>query len=249
MWGTTSYALCIICNTVYAPGELFVVFFWPRTPKLWGTINNTHVHGKNPSGPRLGGGRLCWLGPHHYFCSDDPICVYVDRTASILVSTHVAMHMFFPDTRNAAVVIDTMACMSPQQKVGSPSAVVIVLMPSYDTRVAPWLNIFVMSRSGGSERFDSAWEACLKILNNVDSSDWESRRPELLECYRTTYRKWEEAFSFRHFCFLRVVQKVRGGVFFSFFFLFFFLTCDTENKERRFLFQRVMPKSDKRRFL
>eukprot|EP00903_Cladosiphon_okamuranus_P015421 g14244.t1 len=45
------------------------------------------------------------------------------------------------------------------------------------------------AKHGESMRFDSAWQECLTILEGVDRSEWDRRRPELLECYRKTYRK------------------------------------------------------------
>ncbi|CAN0069108.1 unnamed protein product [Ectocarpus sp. 4 AP-2014] len=46
------------------------------------------------------------------------------------------------------------------------------------------------AKSGGSVRFDSAWQACLTLLEDLDRSGWDDVRPQLLECYRRTYRKW-----------------------------------------------------------
>ncbi|CAN0512328.1 unnamed protein product, partial [Ectocarpus sp. 12 AP-2014] len=46
------------------------------------------------------------------------------------------------------------------------------------------------AKSGSSMRFDSAWQACLTMLEDVDRSGWDALRPQLLECYRRTYRKW-----------------------------------------------------------
>ncbi|CAN0064472.1 unnamed protein product [Scytosiphon promiscuus] len=45
------------------------------------------------------------------------------------------------------------------------------------------------AKRGTSERFDSAWQACLTNLKGVSRDQWDGRRSQLLECYRTTYRK------------------------------------------------------------
>ncbi|CAN0062357.1 unnamed protein product [Ectocarpus sp. 6 AP-2014] len=52
------------------------------------------------------------------------------------------------------------------------------------------------AKSGGSVRFDSAWQACLTMLEDVDRSGWDALRPQLLECYRRTYRKWVVTWNF-----------------------------------------------------
>ncbi|CAM9546491.1 unnamed protein product [Ascophyllum nodosum] len=44
-------------------------------------------------------------------------------------------------------------------------------------------------KRGEGIRFDSAWRACLKLLDGVAKGDWSSRRAQLLELYREVYRK------------------------------------------------------------
>ncbi len=48
---------------------------------------------------------------------------------------------------------------------------------------------FFLKRTGESKRFDSAWQQCLTILEGLERNQWDRKRPELLECYRQTYRR------------------------------------------------------------
>ncbi|CBN74005.1 conserved unknown protein [Ectocarpus siliculosus] len=44
------------------------------------------------------------------------------------------------------------------------------------------------AKKAGGVGFESAWESCLLILEPLARSDWDSKREDLLECYRKTYR-------------------------------------------------------------
>lgn len=46
----------------------------------------------------------------------------------------------------------------------------------------------VSCRKAGGVGFESAWESSLLILEPLARSDWDSKREDLLECYRKTYR-------------------------------------------------------------
>eukprot|EP00903_Cladosiphon_okamuranus_P015430 g14252.t1 len=44
------------------------------------------------------------------------------------------------------------------------------------------------AKKAGEVGFESAWESCQLILQTVDRADWDSKKEDLLECYRKTYR-------------------------------------------------------------
>ncbi|CAM9155057.1 unnamed protein product, partial [Hapterophycus canaliculatus] len=44
------------------------------------------------------------------------------------------------------------------------------------------------AKKAGGVGFESAWESCLMILKPVPKADWDTKREDLLECYRKTYR-------------------------------------------------------------